>query len=262
MKVVVLHLISFHDVLLTAFWEVTLLHNIGLTGVSKLVNSPTWFLCATLLGSYLIYFLLQKCRGFFLHFIAPFSVIFTFCYFNQLAGKIELPWSVNHIVTHGMIRGFMELSLGCLTYMAYQYCRKFPIKQFAPLRTLQSLLELGAIGLICLMCYREGETPKDFILVMIFSILIISASLGSSALAYLCNRPVVQPILVHMGKLSYIMFLSHVSIVHFINRYLIANGYLINTVLFLAITIILAEIIDIIVRVAGFLLRKTIIKRM
>ena len=78
-RIFVYHLKTVHDFLLDVFWEITFLQNIGLSDAKQLLNSPTWFLCSALFGSYILYYLLQRYRSFFLHFIAPFSVMFMFC---------------------------------------------------------------------------------------------------------------------------------------------------------------------------------------
>lgn len=236
---------SFHDFLLTVFWEITFLQNIGLTDTAQLVNDPAWFLCAALFGGYLVYFLLQKCCGFFLHFIAPFSVMFMFCGFNHIAGNVELAHNVIGITTYGMIRGFVEMSLGCLAFEAYRYCKGLHIERSLPLRALQSLLEAGAVGLICLMCYREGHTPKDFVLIMVLFALIVSAALSSSALAALCRSPGVQPVLQHAGKLSFSMYLVHRTVIRIVKpHFAFGGGYLSNVVLFLAVTVLAAELLE------------------
>ncbi len=236
---------SVHKFLLNAFWEIAFLQNIGLTGGTELVNSPTWFLCAALFGGYLVWFLLQKCYGFFLHFIVPFSVMFMFCGFNQMAGNMELAHNVIGITTCGMIRGFVELSLGCLTFKAYQYCLGLHIERAVLFRALQSLIEIAAIGFICLMCYREGHTPKDFVLIMIFSALIVSAALNSSLLAALCSSPVIRPILQHAGRLSFSMYLSHMTVINIVNRHPVSMGrYFPNVVLLMAVTVVVSEFMD------------------
>ena len=50
-KVFVLSINKLHDFLLVAFWEVTLLHNIGLSSTAVLWNAVDWYLCALLVGS-------------------------------------------------------------------------------------------------------------------------------------------------------------------------------------------------------------------
>lgn len=74
-KIVVVHSTSFHNFLLTAFWEVTFLQNIGLTSSGVLLNAPTWFLSAVIISGYFIYYLLQKHHDIYIYIVPPLNYV-------------------------------------------------------------------------------------------------------------------------------------------------------------------------------------------
>lgn len=209
LKVFVLGINSFHNFLLKAFWEVTFMQNIGLTPTSQILNGSTWYLSAVLIVSYLIYYLLQKNYDLYLHILAPLSIVFTFCYFNQRFGHIDVASPIVVVTTTGIIRGFAEMSLGCLCFKVVAHLEQIQIVKTLPFRAFQSVMEICMLGLITLMCYRSGHTSKDFVLVVFCAVLIISASLGGSLLSQICATSFVNPICQELGKLSFVMFLNH-----------------------------------------------------
>ena len=226
-KVVVLKLMTFNEFLKSLFWEATFLQNIGIRASGNLINPPTWFLCAVVICGYVIFFLLQKHQDTYVYIVAPLSVIFMFCYFNDCFGSMAAASPIVVFTTSGIIQGFACMSLGCISYVLYTYLEQKLNRDNRMIGILQSIGEIGLLGLILRLCYKEGHTDKDFILIVFFAVLIISASLNNSWLAMLCNS-YIKRLMLFCGRLSYPIFLNHMAIFYILNSLDHTGGGMLN----------------------------------
>ena len=216
-KVAILKLMTFNEFLKSLFWEATFLQNIGITASGNLINPPTWFLCAVVICGYVIFYLLQKYKDTYVYIIAPLSVIFMFCYFNGRFGSMAAASPIVVFTTSGIIQGFACMSLGCISYSLYMYLEQKMNKDDTTLHTFQSIVEIGLLGLILRLCYKEGHTNKDFILIIFFAVLIISAALNSSLISKVCNKH-IKKLALTCGRLSYPVFLNHMAVLYTLNN--------------------------------------------
>ncbi len=247
-KVIILKLMTLNEFLKSLFWEITFLQNIGITVSGDLINPPAWFLCAVVICGYVIFFLLQKYQDAYVYIIAPLSVIFMFCYFNQRFGSMAAASPVILFTTSGIIQGFACMSLGCMSYVFCMYLEQKLSKDNIVFRIIQSIAEIDLLGLILLLCYKEGRTNKDFILIVFFAVLIISAALNNSLMSMVCNN-YIRKLSLFCGRLSYPVFLNHMAVIICFNRFEHAGGgYTGQTVIFLLTTIIYSVITEKIVK--------------
>ena len=117
-------------------------------------------------------------------------------------------------------------------------------------RLIQTLLEIGLLSLSVYICYRDGRTPKDFVIVVFCAMLIASASTGKSLIAAICNNRILKAVLTKLGKLSYVMFLNHFMILYVLKAALTIGQdyYLTNIAIFLGVTVIYSFFADAIVK--------------
>lgn len=249
-RVFVLHEISFHQYLLNAFWEVSFLQNIGLTSSGQLLIPASWYLSAMLIVSYVIYLLLQKKYELYLYIIAPFSAMFSFCYFNERFGNLGVASATIGFTSTGITLGFATMSLGCIAYKAVEAFQKKTIYRNKYVGLMQTLFEIGLLSLTGYVCYRPGRDAKDFVIAIFCMMLIASAATGKSLIAAICNYGTIRAILIRAGKLSYIIFLNHTIFLSVLKNDFALSGeaYLKNAIIFLGVTVIYSFFADTFVR--------------
>ena len=88
-----------------------------MTGMpTQTYNGNTWYISAMLLAMLIIYPLVRKNRDFFIKYLAPFIVVFGVGYITYNCKTILAIEQWNGFMYFGLIRGIVEICIGCIAY--------------------------------------------------------------------------------------------------------------------------------------------------
>lgn len=129
--------------------------------------------------------------------IAPVAVLLIFGYMGHRVGSLNywLQFEERTVISIALLRGFAEMSLGCLCYLASRkLCGKLENKY----RYLSSVFELLCLSGILYTIYVLGSTKMDFFAALLMAGIITSFFIGNSLLSKLLNNRVCG----YLGKVS------------------------------------------------------------
>lgn len=146
-------------------------------GIGPRLNSAMWYVSALFLVSITIFYLACKNRRRFVYIIAPICVALLYSYFYQTKGMLAgIGWTNSLIVRDGFWRGLAGICLGCIVY---ELSTKIPLKYRSYMPVVRRFYEVGTLSLLSVMYYQAGCTVKDFTLVFMMGLLILSVMCGS-----------------------------------------------------------------------------------
>lgn len=201
-------------------------------GAGKTLNAAMWYVSAMLIVSIVIYYVAKKHTKMFTHILAPIIVLVIYSHYYQSNGSLAgIGWKHELIVYNGIWRALAGVCLGCIVYSVYLYIKdkpKYPV--------IGSLYEIAVLCLLSVMFYRAGCTVKDFTLVGLMGLLVLSIMHNNSYLSQFLNRFKVD------GTYAYAMYCNHWVINYFIRDFFPGYPFYLMVVIYLAATIVVSVI--------------------
>lgn len=187
-----------------SLWELSFLWISGLGKVT--VNAPSWYISAMLLSMLLLYPLLLKNFDLFTKVVAPAISIFGIGYISYTYGTLFSPAQWNGFFYKGLLRGFTELSLGCVCFTVSQWLMQRRFKQAG--KVLLSIIEWGCYAIVFVTSTLFSEGKLSFMMLLALSLGITISFSAQSATAGLFQKPIFP----FLGKLSLTIYLIHYPI--------------------------------------------------
>ncbi len=158
-----------------SIWGLLLMRMSGVHGYYPV--APAWYLSAMLLIMLPMYPLLRKYKKSFTHIIAPMAVIFGIGYLSQKYGDLQISTSV---LSAGMIRMLMDISLGCC---AYELSRALAKISFNPrMKYIFGVIELACFLGVILMSEYVWASQLQFIQLLLLAVGVTIGFSGQSVL--------------------------------------------------------------------------------
>lgn len=194
-----------------SIWEILLLQMTGIE--ATFLNGQTWYVSVLIIVGYFIYYLLSSHNKMFLQFIAPFSIIMIYYYYSANVGNIDVWFQVTGIKS-GLLRGWAGMCLGCVCYMANKKLKSYSFKSVT--YSLLNITQIVCFVSVIVFSIFKNHTQKDFILILFLAIGIVLAFLNEGFLKRILNNKVIK----YLGRLSYPIFLNHLTIMYVFARYI------------------------------------------
>ncbi|MDO5154696.1 MAG: acyltransferase [Eubacteriales bacterium] len=165
----------------------------------KIIIRITWYISAMFIAMLVLYPLLRKYEDFFQLVIAPLIVLFLSGY---LANTTHYNGIMEYeiIMTHGVMRAFIGLSLGCVVHAFSEYLKKQNFTRVS--HVLLSVVELVGYGIILMLMYA-GEAEGAYIIniLLLFVVSITASKQAVTARLFDCR------VSVFLGKMSLYVYL-------------------------------------------------------
>lgn len=189
----------------SSIWDLFLLRMTGLKG--NVINGPIWYISAMLLCMMILYPLLRKYKNNFIYLIAPLIILFGFGWLNQNYTSLRVPDMWIGFTYKGVIRAFIELTLGSTLYVI---CQKFQNINFTKFGSFViTIIEiLGFLLPFFISQFVAKATKYDFIVVAILSISITLAFSEKTIELRLFNNK----FFFWLEKLSLPLYLCHFAV--------------------------------------------------
>ena len=196
--------LNFESIVLGFFKAIPELLFLDMTGIPvETYNGNTWYISAMLLSILIIYPMIRKNKDIFIKYIAPIIVIFGLGYITHELHSILVIKEWNGLVYYGLIRGMVEICIGCITYELSKKLKTLKLTKIGTgiLTFVEIFLYIGVI----VMLFSYGFRSYCFVLLFI---LMISICITLSDISYSKNI-FGNKIFNWMGKYSYSLYLGH-----------------------------------------------------
>lgn len=198
------HCISWKQVMkdfFSSIWELLFLTNTGTVGY--LSNGATWYISAMILIMLLLWPLIRKYKENFFYIIAPLMILFLLGYSYQNFPSLKRPMKWQGLCLRSMIRGTMEICMGCLSFRMAEFMKKTSFTNVA--KTLLFAISWLGYGGVIWYSYSHTGSKADWILLMI---LWLSVTITCS------EKSIVMPLFSHklfswFGSFSFSLYLGH-----------------------------------------------------
>lgn len=169
---------------IASIWDVFMFR---MTGIKcNVVAGPAWYISVMLLSMIVLYPMIRKYNYNFIYLISSLIVLFGFGWLSHTYSNLRDPELWTGFVYKGLIRGFVELNLGCILYV---FCQSFKKINFTRLgRILITIVEIGGFIFPFLVSQFVSSTKLDFLLVAVLSISILLAFSEKTLEFNLCNN--------------------------------------------------------------------------
>lgn len=169
---------------ITSLWDMFIFRMTGIKG--NVVAGPAWYLSAMLLSMMILYPMLRKYKHNFVYLVAPLVVLFGFGWLSHTYSNLRDPELWTGLVYKGLIRGFVELTLGCILYLV---CQKLKQVHFTKLgKILITIIEISGFLVTFAISQFVSSTKFDFIVVVALAISILLAFTEETLEFNLCNN--------------------------------------------------------------------------
>lgn len=167
-----------------SIWDMLILR---MTGIKcNVVVGPAWYLSAMLLSMMVLYPLLKKYKQNFIYLAAPLIVLLGFGWLSHTYSNLREPELWTGLVYKGLIRGFVELTLGCILYLICQKLKKVNFTKLGSI--LITIVEISGFVFAFVVSQFVSSTKLDFIVVAFLSISILLAFTEKTLELNLCNN--------------------------------------------------------------------------
>lgn len=208
----------------------------------KSYNGPTWYIGAMIFAMAIIFPILLKHRDWFLNIGSIVVAIFMYALAFQEKHTLNyLDWS--GWTTMAIIRAIGGISLGCFVYALVERVYKNNISLKKTGKVLLWLFEMALFALILLIMQFEGKNKFDFITVIISLVLCFIIFSGLTGVQNILPSKFCS----FLGKYSLLLYLNHRVVTRIINHYMPNLNYTQALLTFIALTIILSVVSDIVV---------------
>lgn len=234
-SICILKSFTLKEALVNGWTEVLLLQMTGMNINSFTGNSADWYVSSLILALFLCSFLLLRYKKTFSYILAPVIAVNIYVYLYRNIGHLGSirAYRVNMLV--GTMRGIAGICLGCICFCVFCYIYKnFSNTHIS--KILFTGVDLLCLGLIVIRIFSDWKTSKDFLMLPIFFVLILSVFLKASYLSDVLDNRVSQ----FLGSISYAIFLNHTVIRDTFKR--LSMDPVPRIVLYLTIIIILSII--------------------
>lgn len=226
---------------------------IQILGFGKYLNSAMWYVSAMMFASIVIYFFAVKNRRRFIWFFAPAGVLLIYSWLYQTNhgfGGVGLK-NRTLIICDGFWRALGGMLLGCIIYAIYDHLKKTGIQNriTVPVRVIMTICEAGILALITVLFYGPGNTVKDFTLVALMGVLVISTMLEVSYLSRALNHIPVT------GKYTYALYCHHWLFQNLIKEQFPGYPFYPALIVFLIVSFGVSVLSTILINKAGSLFR-------
>lgn len=186
---------------------------------SQIYNGNTWYISAMLLSLLIIYPIVRKNKDFFIKYIAPFIVIFGIGYITHNYSTVLVIEEWNGIVYFGVIRGIVEVCIGCIVYYLSQKLKTINITKFG--KIIITLIEFLLYALVILLLLNYNFRYYCFVLLFI---IMIPICITLSDISY--SKDIFGfKIFNWMGKYSYSLYLGQsIAYSKLIGKYIFNTG--------------------------------------
>ncbi len=205
------HFVSWKQVVKDLFafiWELLFLTNTGIVGYSPnnasyLSNDATWYISAMILSMLLLWPLLRKYKENFFYIIAPLMICFLLGYSYQKFPSLRRPMKWQGLCLRSMIRGTMEICMGCLSFRMAEFMKKISFNNVA--KTLLFFVSWMGYGGVIWYSYSHTGSKADWILLMILWLSVtITCSEQSIVMPLFSNK-----LFSWFGSFSFSLYLGH-----------------------------------------------------
>lgn len=196
------------------FWELLMLEAFGFT--ENLIVGPGWYCSALIIAGFCIYFLLAKNQKTYLYVVAPISLFLIFAWMDRSLGNLNRWLQYDTFISTGVLRGFAEMGLGCISYQIYKWLRTKNVEN----RVASTTFEFICFSYIIYIIFKVGPSQKDFVCVFAMAALIISVFVGNSLWSELLNNRLSR----FLGSISIGIYLNH-QVIAGINWYGICSHF-------------------------------------
>jgi len=187
-----------------AIGEWTMLQQSGFHNTGGIV-SATWYLSALLITSLLLYPMARKYRDGFLYVLAPLIFIALFGYTWQNLKTLQNPKDMlNSVICQGLLRGIMEMALGCFIYGLARKAEGLRLKPVP--RGLLTLVECAIyVGILIFYMTGKHKNKLDWNIVLLLGLAqLITQSKLSFSDEYIKGR-----LFTFLGAFSFDLYLGH-----------------------------------------------------
>ena len=196
--------INFKTIIFNFFKAIPELLFLKMAGMPTLsFNGNTWYISAMLLALLIIYPIIRKNKDFFIKYIAPTITIFGIGYLTYNYKTILVIEQWNGFMYAGVIRGIVEICMGCLAYEFSKKIKDINFSKFGKslLTLLEIILYLGVIVLLFSYSFRHTLFVLLFVLMIALSITLSGNSFTGDVFKF--------KIFNWMGEYSYSLYLGH-----------------------------------------------------
>ena len=227
--------------LISAIGEVMLLMKSGIE-YGTIYNGPTWYIGAMFIAIGVLFPLLLKHRDWFLNVGSLIISIFLYGYACQAKKTLNyLDWS--EFTTFSVIRAIAGICLGCFIFSVVSRINSKDIKIKKTGKAIFVLIEmiiLLIIGLI--MQYGKGK-GLDFVSIIFFCFLCVIVFSGVTGIPDILPQKFCS----FLGKASLLLYLNHRVVARVLNHFKFDISPMGNLLIYIAITVCLAFMCNIVV---------------
>lgn len=207
-------------------WDLLMLQDVGIPGIYAYEGS-IWFLTSLSINLYVIYYLLLNREKPYKEFMIPVACVLGYGYIGKTFGSLSMQtgW-LGGWLYGGLARGFLDMSLGVLTYEMVSYVKRLPT-------VIVSVAEV--IGLVwAVFVLNKGFCVDDFKVLVLFPVLIACADSGKG---FVSSKILNNPFSELCGSVSYEIYLDHLLFSTALTMYWSTMEYPRALVLYLACSI-------------------------
>ena len=207
----------------------------------------TWYITVMIIVEGLLYPIIIKYKDNFIYYLSPLIVFFGMGYLFIKFGTVSVPWIPSILSYGGIIRGLVGINIGILTYIFSKKIKSLKLTDFS--RFAITLIEIFGYTSIFIISNKYLAHTRFDCLMIIILIIAISISFSDKSLMnnfsknklFYALEKISLPIFINQWLLIYV--LRHVLKIYSINL-----SYYPALVLLIAISIIIAIIEDLIIK--------------
>lgn len=140
-----------------------------MTGLKvNVIIGQVWYISAMLLSMMILYPLLRKYKKNYLYLVAPLVILLGFGWLVHSNGSLRTPEKWLGFAYKGLIRGFLELNLGCILYLLCQKLKNITFTKTG--KIFITLIEVGGFILPFLTSQFLSSTKADIFLLAFLAI--------------------------------------------------------------------------------------------
>lgn len=186
---------------ISSIWDMLLLR---MTGIDcNVVIGQAWYISAMLLCMTLLYPILRKYKYNFIYIAAPLIVLLGFGWLSYTYDCINNPEAWTGLLYKGVIRAFIDLTLGSIVYALYEKIKNIDFTNLG--RLIITIIEILGFVFTFFMAQFAPSKKYDFILIPILAISILLA-LSEKTLEY---KLFSNKIFFWLEKFSLPLFMFH-----------------------------------------------------
>lgn len=219
-----------------SIWDLFLLRMTGIR--CNVVIGQAWYISAMLLSMLILYPLLRKYKQNFIYLLAPIIVLFGFGWLSHNSSNLSGYETWMGFAYKGLIRAFLELTLGCILYAVCQKLKTFNFTKLG--KILITFVEIGGFVLTFAYAQFASTSKYDYLMLGVLAISVLLAFSEKTAEFSLCNNK----LFFWLERFSLPLYICHIAARNFVrDSSLFAEmTYRYKLPIYLAITLLLSFI--------------------